>query len=69
MRPMRIVAVRLASALAGAPAAARVEFGGEHPATLAVRITSNNAEYFRQLESAVEVKSGRTASPQKGKSQ
>lgn len=31
------------------------ELGGEHPATLAARITSSNSEYFRQIESAVEL--------------
>lgn len=30
------------------------ELGGEHPATLAVRIASNNPEFFRQIESAAE---------------
>jgi hypothetical protein len=29
--------------------------GGEDPATLAVRIRSGSAEYFRQIETAVEL--------------
>lgn len=32
---------------------ASTQLTGEHPATLAVRITSNNRDYFRQIESGV----------------
>ncbi len=55
MRTLQIAAVLSAPALAGSPTGARVEFDGEHPATLAVRIASNNPVYLGQVESAVEV--------------